>query len=242
MTGEASDSLHTRWSRLDHLHSTESEAAWRWFIDRYRRYIRTVLSRTLHAWGRGGEIEAALGEIWGYLYSARVIDRADRGRRFRPFLSGTVRNFARDYCRQHRRPGQELGDGEPWAIVDPNEGEEIRLFAHQVLHLALDGLERRQPAQARAVRWYYGLGGEADPLGELVAPTSVADISKRLGLTPNAVHQALFRGRRALQARIEAELRETVATGSDHREELSDILAVLGSAAPGLTARIAGQG
>ena len=65
---------------------------------------------------------------------------------------------------------------------------------------------------------------------------SVAEIAERLAVKPNAVHQLLYRGRKRLRARIEAEVRETVSNDEHWQQELEVIIGALRVDAPGLTA------
>lgn len=235
MEDQPTPSLVTRWSMLDQLSDTRADEAWRWFIGRYRPFSRGVLGRILRARGRGSELETALDECWSYLFSSDVFRRAERGRRFRSFLAGTLRNFGRDYCRRNPHPGStDEAETHEAETTDPlPEDEELRLFAHQVMHLALQQLEQTHPENARAVRWFYGVDqGELTSLHE---PLSVAEIATRLDIKPNAVHQVLFKARKRLRTRIEAELRDTVADDSDIEAEVTTILAALGADAPGLT-------
>ncbi len=236
MEEQPTPSLVTRWSMLEQLSDTRADEAWRWFIDRYRPFARGVLGKLLRARGRGSELETVLDECWTYLFSSDVFRRAERGRRFRSFLAGTLRNFGRDYCRrnQHGQAPDEGQEFEPGAMDPLPENEELALFAHQVLHLALKQLENSHPANAQAVRWFYGV--DQGDLTTLREPLSVTEIAVRLDIKPNAVNQVLHKARRRLRARIEAELRDTVADDADIEDEVRMILDALGADAPGLTA------
>ena len=92
MSSSPSDPLSTHWSRIDALYGPDPEAAWSWFVERYRPFVREVLTAVLPP---TTDVSAADTEFWGYFYLSRVVDRADRQRRFRALLFGTVRNFAR---------------------------------------------------------------------------------------------------------------------------------------------------
>lgn len=228
----------TRWSKLDELAGTQADDAWRWFIDRYRPFARSVLSRILKTRGRGRDLEAAVEEFWAYLFSSNVFASADRGRRFRSFLAGTLHHFVRDYCRKnrHMQSEDEEVEIEPASVDALPETEELRLFAHQVLRLALAQLEANHSDNAKAVRWFYGVDQDREDLSAVCEPLSVAEIAERLGIKSNAVHQVLHRGRKRLRVHIEAELKDTVTDGKDLDEEVRTILEALAQGAPGLSA------
>ena len=226
-------SLMTRWSMLERLQGDEANATWTWFIERYRPFVCACLTRVA---GRSGEVEAAEAEIWSYLYTSEVFERADRSRRFRSFLAGVIRNFGRDWRRRnHHQQGDDDSEQEleAEAKLDLPEDEEMRLFARQVLQLALSELERKHPDNAIALRCFYGIPVDAD--GDFVEAIPASGIAKRLGIATNAVHQILHRGRKRLREHIERELRETVALGSELDEELALMLEAMGRDAPGLT-------
>jgi RNA polymerase sigma factor (sigma-70 family) len=233
----SSHSLRTRWTLLEQLERTQAGDAWRWFIDRYRPFVRSVLRRVLSQLGREAELAAAVEEFWGYLYGSEVVARADRDRRFRSFLAGTLRNFAREYCRRNPAlPAADEGNSqEPSSDLDIPELEELRLFAHQVLHLALELLEQSYPSDAQALRWFYGV--DQGELSELRETLSVAEIAGRLEIQANAVHQLLHRARKRLRRCVEQELRETVGSGSDLEAEMREILEALAQDSPGLALR-----
>jgi DNA-directed RNA polymerase specialized sigma24 family protein len=224
----AMDSAITRWSMISRLRAGSHADAWPWFIDRYRPAIRAMLRRRLPH----GQVDDAEQEFWGYLYSSRVFERADKSRRFRSYLGGVVVNFARTWTRAGRRSAAVplLDDA---AVVGPEqamESEEVRLWAGHLLRLALDDLRAERPEQCDCLCWFYGL---ADAAGN-VAPQSVATIAARLGKNLAAVHQVLSRGRERLRARIEQEILESVADRDELVDEMAIIAAALGQTAPGL--------
>lgn len=91
--------ITTRWTQIDALRGDNAESAWNWFVDRYRPFVRGVLRATLQT---PADAAPAEDEFWGYVYLSGAIHRADRERRFRAFLSGTVRNFARAWLRKRQ--------------------------------------------------------------------------------------------------------------------------------------------
>lgn len=224
------ESLQTRWSMLERLRGPEAEAGWRWFMERYRGYARSCLRRVVHDSGR---LAVAEQELWSYLFTSEVFRRADRGQRFRSYLAGTIRNYGRQWLRQDRQAASDEPEAPEPSVSDPlPEAEELRLWARHVLWLALTELERRAARSARAVRLFYGLDDDEDGIA-FVAPQPVSAIARTLDLQPNAVHQALHRGRAQLRALIEAELHQTLRESDTLDDEIGALRAVLGQA-PGL--------
>ena len=146
--------LHTRWSMLGGLTGTLSEESWRWFIDRYQDYIRIGIERVVRPRERAAR---AAEEFWSYVFSSAMLENAERSRRFRTYLAGTVRNYARDWLR--RNAPADAPPPEDLAVVeDPAaavEAEDLRLWKRQVVQLALEELRRRSAEQADALRWFY---------------------------------------------------------------------------------------
>jgi len=224
--------LNTRWSMLEGLQGREAEESWRWFIDRYRPFVRSCLSRMIRPRDRA---EQAAEEIWSYLFTAAVFENADRERRFRTYLAGVVRNFAYGWLRSH--PQGEPDEAADAAAPDEDpalrlEQEELRLWKRQVVLLALGELALRSEHQALALRWFYGLPESMEEEGR--EPRAASWIARELGLQANAVHQLIFRGRRRLRSCIENELRETVQDAATLNEELRGIDVILGEENPGL--------
>lgn len=217
---------------IERLGPGGSDDAWRWFIARYTPFVRAVLVYTIG----GKDAAAAIDEFWGYLCTSEMLARADRGRRFRSFLAGTVRNFARQW---HRGVPIQMDDGAweaPQAVARPElpEDAELRLWARLVLRNALAELARVHPVSADALRRFYGVGDGLEDANAVLAPQTVAAIGGHLGLSVTALHQTLRRGRQRLRARIEAEVRETLRDGTDVEEELAWLLQEIASDAPGL--------
>ncbi|MBL8734027.1 MAG: sigma-70 family RNA polymerase sigma factor [Planctomycetes bacterium] len=217
----------TRWSRIERLHDASADEAWRWFIDRYSPAIRAMLRRRLPA----AAAAHAESEFWGYLYVSRAVANADRERRFRPYLAGVVRNFARAWWRRHAAAGQAAESAPVLASAGIDwEQEELRAWARHTLMLALEAMATDFPTQATVLRWFYGLpdqdgAGSALPVGEIAA---------RLGKSIAAIHQDLTRGRLRLRSCLEAELREQSGTVADWRAEILLIVQSLASDRPGL--------
>lgn len=220
----------TRWSRIERLHDPAADEAWRWFIDRYSPEIRAMLRRRLPA----ALAPHAEAEFWGYLYVSRAVANADRDRRFRPYLAGVVRNFARAWQRRHADSGV-ASESMPTAASVGAEFEqvEIRAWAQHTLRLALDAMSKEFPMQVAVLRSFYGL---PDENGEQ-RPMPVADIAARFDKSIAAIHQDLTRGRLRLRACLEAELREQSGSVADWRAEIDLIVGSLAHDRPGLIPR-----
>lgn len=223
--------MNTRWSMLDALQGPRAEETWRWFIERYRPFIRESLQRML---ARPDAAQQAENDIWSYLFTSQVFERADRNRRFRGYLCGVVRNYAKKWLRENRLegPGNEIDVD--IAVRDRlPEDEEERLFVEHVFGLAMRELSARHPENCTALRMFYGVAEPGD--ARLVAPMSVTEIAKVLSLTANAVHQTLHRARKRFKECLEAELRETVRDKASLEEEMLVLRRTLERATPGLT-------
>ncbi len=228
----ADRSLQTRWSMLDLLHGHSAEESWRWFVERYRPYITTCLQRMIRP--REGAEQAA-DEVWSYLFTSSVIQNADRDRRFRSYLAGTVRNYALRWMRDNLTPTGEPARDAHNDVPDPAqiyEMQDMQLWTRQVVQLALGELASRHAEQVQVLRWFYGL--PASITDAAAEPRSASWIAEQLGLKANAVHQIVFRGRKRLRACIENELRETVRDVDDLDDELRLIYAVIERESPGL--------
>lgn len=216
----------TRWSRLAQLHEGDAAAGWDWFIRRYRGYVVAVLRR----FGiRATELDAATEDFWSYLFESRAIARAHRDGRFRSFLSGVVRNYARRWRRLAGEGQDEVVDA---ALVPAGEPQELHLWAGQMLQLGLVRLRAENCDHEQALRWFYGLAGEVG--GVDAERLSGTEIAHRLGRTPNAMHQLLFRARRGLRECIVKEVAMTVESSPELRDEASILLGAIASVRPGL--------
>lgn len=217
---------------LEELSGPQADSVWQWFVDRYRPMIQRLLWLHLDA----SRIDRALDEFWGYLYGSKVFESARRSRRFRCFLTGVVRNYARSWRRDDRGLGsaREVEVGQDAAAAGHAlEDEEVRIWARHLVQLGLRSLADKHPDNAQALRWFYGISGEDSSDDE---PQSATEIAGRLDRKVNAIHQILHRGRARLRAHIEAELRETVSDAGDLGDELSLVLSTVRREVPGLLA------
>ena len=243
MVERTPDTLPTRWSRIEQMQGREADAAWRWFLDRYRSFVVALLTRMTRSRALG---ERAADDFWGYFFQHRIHERADRGRRFRAFLAGVVRRFGLDWSARNR--GNHNGSTSPTeqVIVESvAEDEELRLYAQALVHRALrrletgegiDGSRERvpQPDAGRTLRLFYGIADGPDDAAAV--PMKASEVAKALGveLNPNAMHKRLYDARRRLREILVEEVGETVPTRSDLDQELAIVFASIHRVALGL--------
>jgi RNA polymerase sigma factor (sigma-70 family) len=217
----------TTWTLLDALGGGDADAAWRRFVERYRPFVRGLLARMVP---RSDRVRAAEDEFWGYVFLSDALRRADRGRRFRPYLAGIVQNFALAWLRRQPATEPVTASSMPAAPIPGASQQELALWARNVLALALAALARELPAAAVALRGFYGLA-EA---GEARAPGAVSELAAALQTSVANVYQLLSRGRRRLRALVEEELLAGCADATELADELGLLLASLRGQTPGL--------
>src|SRR5262245_52087508 len=145
--------LATRWSMLDQLRGENHERAWEWFLERYRPVVWCTLERLV-----GSRVAAEIRDgIWGYLYDSPVFERADRRRRFRHYLRGTIRNYALEQLRDRAGAGEPFDETSLRATDDSPADAETRVWADHALELSLRRLDDEHPDDALALRRFYGL-------------------------------------------------------------------------------------
>ena len=221
------------WSLIEGLSGKDQEAAWREFVSRYRPFVNGLLARRLR---RTDWIAAGEQDFWGYLFLSNAVRRADRGRRFRPFLAGIVHHFTQSWLRKlPREHAVEELDATAPALPDAGDAE-MAAWSHNVIALALAALTAESPAMAKAVQGFYALGTAAG-----AAEQNASQLAQALGCTTTNVYQLLSRGRRRLRELIELEVLAGCADASDLKEELAVFLASACTLHPGLFADGAGE-
>lgn len=230
MSSAPSDPLSTHWSRIDALYGPEPEAAWNWFVGRYRPFVREVLTAVLPP---TTDVTEADTEFWGYFYLSRVVDRADRQRRFRALLFGTVRNFARrwrDSRGMDPMPNEAL---DALTAEDSSASTASRFWAQNVLHNGLAQLRAENPLAADALALFYGI--ESSPrIPDERAARSAAEVAAALRLSPQGIYMHLHRSRARLRQILESDLRESCADDEAFRDELRLLLRIAATRVPGL--------
>lgn len=184
---------------------------------------------------RGYGVEEAKDLTQGYFAAILEGDALrsvtqSRGR-FRTFLLAVLKNYLADAS--DRRKARKRGGGavvlpldfagaerelgvEP-ASADNPEREFHRQWALEVVERALRRLEKERPGKAfEALRAYL----TSDPPGYM-------ELAERLGISEEAVTNHLHRMRARLHVLIREEVRESVSSSRDLKEELRDLLGYL---------------
>lgn len=219
-------SFVTRWTVIRALHGKEREAAWQWFVERYRPFVRGILTRMLP---RPDLVHAAEEEYWGYVWMSGALQRADGERKFRAFLSGIVRNFGRAFARKR---GMPIADDSLLAnahAADGAEGE-LNLWVENVVANAMAALRAEHTGMAHAMALFYGLSPDTGR----PPPLPAADVAAAMGTTTQGVYMLLFRGRKRLRELVEAELREGCGDDQALTSELQALLRIAATNVPGL--------
>lgn len=228
------DPLKSRWSQLERLDDARADDVWRWFVRSYEGFV----TRLLASYGvRDSELAAS--EFWTWLFERRAhVAGADRARRFRAWLVGFVRNFARER-RRATAAGPDVPVETPDAEDSSWEALETRLWADAVLQLGLDEVDRAKARRGEVLRLFYGIPpagqDEREPLG-------VSAIARELGLAIATISPMLTEARKLLRQAIERHLRETVATRADLTDEVRVLIDALRAPHPGLVSEGAGDG
>lgn len=155
--------------------------------------------------------------------------------RFRDFVRRCANNYLRDqHSRWRNREGQEVlsldetgEDGEhmfePASSDKPVHSQLDREWALAILRRAVEAL-RQECEEARRAQLFNALKGH---LGWAPEPGSLAEIGGRLRMNEGAVKVAMHRLRERLGELISQEVRQTVGSAEDWREELKYLIEVL---------------
>jgi RNA polymerase sigma-70 factor (ECF subfamily) len=235
--------VKTLWDTIIHIQEGD-EATRRAALDRLTtRYRKPILCfvRLLLPEERRGQAEDLTHEFIQHRLLADVFFRKVNPQlgRFRTFVKKCVANFLEDKRREWNAKKRGAGqvpvsldetDGEGNHLVEPPgsslppESAIDRAWAIQVLEHALSALER-ECADARRGQLFRALKGH---LGRAPEAGTSAEIGAPLGMDGDAVRQALSRLRQRLGELIKEEVRQTVGTQEDWREELKYLVELLG--------------
>jgi len=203
-----------------------------------RTYWRPVYSFVRREGVRTEEAEDLTQSFFALLLERRNFDavRKEKGR-LRSYLLTSLKHFL---ISEHRRSvTMKRGKGQ-----QPVPLEELAAVGRAELepadHLSADRIYERRWALTlmeqvlRRLREEYAMAGNAelfDLLKELLADEpgapSRAEIAAQLGMTENAVRQALHRFRQRYQGLLREEIAHTVAVASDIDDELRYLICVL---------------
>ena len=203
-----------------------------------RTYWRPVYSFVRRQGAGLEEAEDLTQGFFALLLERRDFDavRKEKGR-LRSYLLTSLKHFLAS--EQRRAMTVKRGKGQrlvPLEELSANDQSEIELADH----LSADRLYERRWALTlmdqvlRRLKEVYQTAGNAELFdclkqllpGEPGAP-SRAEIAAQLGMTENAVRQALHRFRQRYQLLLREEISNTVAIASDIEDELRHLIAVL---------------
>jgi DNA-directed RNA polymerase specialized sigma24 family protein len=203
-----------------------------------RTYWRPIFAFLRRQGLRPDEAEDITQGFFAELLERRSLDavRKEKGR-LRSFLLGGLKYFLAN--EERRAMAVKRGKGQrPIPLDELRAGERIEIepadpITAEVIYerrWALTVLER---VLGRLKDEYHAAGNAAlfDSLKELLpdepGSPSQAEIATRLGMTENAVRQALYRFRQRYQSLLREEIANTVATPGDIEDELRHLIAVL---------------
>ena len=152
-------------------------------VRRFTPYVATVITRTLGGWACREDVEELTADVFLKLWERW--DALDQSQNLGPWLATVARNRATDWLRCHR-PGEALSPEFPDPAPGPAELTERRDWAAR-LWAAVDALP--EPDRSLFLRYYY-------------PEEKLKTIAGELGLSQSAAKQRLFRGRKALKARL----------------------------------------
>ncbi len=221
-----SDGVTTRWSHIASLSGDNRDAAWKWFVERYKPFVRGLIGLGVHS---PRLRQAAEDDFWGYVYLSRSVERADRERRFRSYLSGVVRNFIKSWLRTHG-PVDNSDTTARGTVAPPEFDAELRLWADNLLEIGMRELAAEHPRYASVLALFYGLSID----GGSNAPMPASKVAEKLTCTTEAVYMMLVRARERLRVLIERELRRSTSDESSLREELVTLLNAMAEGHPGI--------
>jgi len=229
----------THWSIVAEAQG-ESLAAQQALDKLCRIYWRPVYSFVRRHGAQAEEAEDLTQSFFALLLQRRDLDavRKEKGR-LRSYLLTSLKHFLANQRRRARTakrgkgegpiPIEELSAAERAEIepADPHSADLLyeRRWATTLMDYVLERLKAEYYTAGKAV--LFDLLKELLP-NEPGAP-SCADVATRLGMTDNALRQALFRFRHRYQALVREEIAFTVAQPSDVEEELRHFISVLRS-------------
>jgi RNA polymerase sigma factor (sigma-70 family) len=163
--------------------------------------------------------------------------RKEKGR-LRSYLVASLKNFLADKSRhamavkrgkgQRLIPLDELGVDERVQMEPPDLVTAEQVYEHRWASTLLEHVISRLKDEYQAA----GHAALFDSLKQLLpdepGALSQADVAAQLGMTENAVKQALHRFRRRYQLLLREEIAQTVATPSDFEDELRHLFSVVG--------------
>jgi RNA polymerase sigma factor (sigma-70 family) len=227
----------TGWTIVQHAGASEGHAreqAWRLLFERYR----SPVENTLRYWLRGHpQVEDAVSDFFSHLLLNNVLPKADRTQgRFRGYLQGVIRNYAKQWRRQMRAQASGSEEEQESLLGLPNaddgldevEQAEEQAWAKGLLAGAIGRLIEERPRDGSLLLRAWGLTREA--------PLTREELAASAELKPNALDQALFRARKRLRELVLEDIAQTVGSDADFEAEKDLVMRRLFAAHPDLSA------
>lgn len=230
----------TAWSTIRDGQSINEEvrrAAVERLLIRYRRPILRHIEASLSAEKRGGAEDLAQAFILQCLRLNFLEGLSPEKGRFRTFIKACIRNFLWDQYDRDKVRGSCIphvpippGGQEDRGFLDPAaqglSPEEVldREWAFSVLESAMKQLQQ-ECASVRQKELFEALQGH---LGKTPEARTTKEIAEKLGMNEGAVYTAMNRLRGRLGELIREEIRQTVGTEEDWREELKYLIELIG--------------
>lgn len=219
---ETHPSLNTCWTLLLQAHSEDHatrEAAWKWFMTRYRQPI--VAFFRAHGVS-AAEADAMAQDFFGDLFKKQSLDRVKReGGRFRSWLYACLKKRAIDDHRKQRHhldataidePDHRAGS-RPDAAFERAWSLTILESAIALLDAAYSGSKERQMLLRCFLDHAWG-----EPSAE-----TLAAIAQRVGMSPGSVRNAHAVFKEHLQKQLRAAVAATVASEDEIDGEIAHL-------------------
>ncbi|MFQ5503982.1 MAG: hypothetical protein ACE5F1_04190 [Planctomycetota bacterium] len=207
------------WKLLDP--KADPDHSWKWLLDRYREPIRKCVR--LHLRG-SPDTDQVADEFFSYLFMKSILPKVDPRRgKFRAFIQGVLRLYLKHHLRNGDRAGNlDEADNIAARLEDPEiEKQEERVWAQRVFELSLKRLMAEMPRDSEILIQSSGIPKPGAAGGALPSHPKPPrnELARRFALKPNAIDQAKHRARQRLRVLIRRELKATVASLSELREE-----------------------
>jgi RNA polymerase sigma factor (sigma-70 family) len=198
------------------------------FARLYGPVLRAYLAGRWHGSPHAQDLDDAIQEVFVECFKPDgVLDRAERGRGFRPFLYGVARNVAlRVEANDRRRARRHAGDVDLEAVPDPEESL-ARAFDRAYARALLREAGRLQEERARDA------GEAACRRVELLRlrfhdGLPIRDVARRWSADPAALHHEYARAREEFRAALRAVVAfHRPGPAADIEQECANLLALL---------------
>lgn len=218
----------TRWTlvrrAIDRADVEAANRALDELIAAYREPVVFCLRRRLR--GDSG-VDQAVDAFWGWILEKQILRRLADGGRFRASMQRAVQHYAQEWRRSARILGNALDEvpdvPDTGSTSEPDAAEE-QAWASTILARAMAALQTQNAAAVEILARRYGLGRHE--------PATPEQLAQELGMTKNAVNQAVDRARRKLRELLDAEVRQITADPDAYAEERETLVGRLLEANP----------